>query len=147
MKTKNNIQVKDRYNSHLHKGVKKLLPELLSKYEVTEDFRIITHDFGKVVGRSYCVETRPTDRITFMKRPNRQGRTRFVLNRKPEFCNFVTIMLSKKEDGYIILTAFVGKRSEPEIWDERAFEKDERGYNAAKVASNEFWSTHALIKE
>lgn len=51
----------------------------------------------------------------------------------------------RKPEGYVILTAFWGKPSEPEIWDTRAFERDQRGFSNALEASLQFWSSHALV--
>ena len=46
----------------------------------------------------------------------------------------VVILKRTEEYGYVLLTAFIGKKAEPEPWDRSATEK-----------SVEFWSVRALI--
>jgi hypothetical protein len=96
-------------------------------------------DFGRPIGETICIATRPGDEIVYAQRPNRQGLTRFVKNRQPEPCNSVVVILKTAdtvEDAgkYVLVTAFVGRLAEPEPWDRNATEK-----------SVEFWSSHALI--
>jgi hypothetical protein len=144
---KSGVPVFDRRNSHLHSGVRMLLPAVLKEYDVTEGFAIITHDFGFTVGKSYCVRVNAGDSVYYEQRPGRRGPSKFVRNRKPEPSSLVTFILKEIEEGYVLITAFVGGRSEPEPWDERAFSFDARGYEKAKAASREFWHSRALIPE
>lgn len=129
--------VVDRHRSHLHGEVARLLPEALARITaggrsfITEEV-----DFGRPVGETICVVTRPGDQIVYAQRPRRFGLTRFVKNRKAEPCSAVTIILKKddREDYYILITAFVGHRPEPEPWDRNA--------NGNSLA---FWNSHALV--
>jgi hypothetical protein len=131
-------EVVDRYNSHLHADVVRLLPEALGKINSAgRVFLVEEVDFGQQIGETTCVATGPGDEIVFVKRPKRWGHTRFVLNRTPEACSSVVIILKKAEDfdgGYVLITAFVGHRPEPEPWDRNATPR-----------SREFWETHALV--
>jgi hypothetical protein len=130
--------VVDRYNSHLHESVLTLLPEALSRVESAKRRFIIAQvDFDRVVGESVCVATGPGDQIVYAQRPKRFGLSRFVKNRKPEAASSAVVIL-KMADGqpgaYALVTAFIGKKAEPEPWDRNA-----------TANSRAFWSTHALL--
>ena len=129
--------VVDRFNSHTHKGVMHLLPDALAKISSNgRQFFIEEIDFGRVVGETVCVAIGQGDQIVYAKRPKRFGLSRFVKNRKPEACSAVVIILKKDdiEDYYILITAFVGHRPEPEPWDRNV-----------TANSRSFWNSHALI--
>lgn len=127
----------DRPNTHLHQGVLALLPEALGRVNLNGDtFAVVEVDFGRVVGETMCVETSGSDQIVFAKRPKRFGYSRFVRNRNPEPCSSVVVILKKDEveDYYVLITAFVGRRPQPEPWDRNA-----------TPDSAAFWSSHALV--
>ena len=129
--------VVDRPRSHLHPEVIGLLPEALSRISLDGDeFTKIRVDFGRVIGVRTCVETTDADQILYAQRPKRWGLTRFVLNREPEPCSSVVVILKWVEDKgcYLLITAFIGELSEPEPWDRNATPESTR-----------FWSSHALI--
>lgn len=129
--------VVDRHHSHLHGDVLSLLPEALAEVNsLGRKFLIHEHDFGRVVGETVCVPTGPGDEIVYAKRPKRFGHSRFVKNRNPEPCNAVTVILKRDdlEDYYVLITAFVGHRPEPEPWDRNA-----------NGNSHAFWNSHALV--
>ncbi len=127
----------DRFNSHVHDGVARLLPAALLRVQSQgRKFLIEEVDFGQPVGETICVPTGPGDEIVYAIRPKRFGHSRFVKNRKPEPCGAVTIILKRDEFDpyYVLITAFVGHKPEPEPWD--------RNSNGL---SRDFWSSHALI--
>ncbi len=127
----------DRLNSHVHNGVRQLLPEALATIQSEgRQFIVGEVDFGRPVGESACGATGPGDEILYAKRPRRWGLTRFVRNRTPEPCSSVVVILKKAEedDSYILITAFIGRKAEPEPWDRNATAK-----------SYAFWSSHALV--
>ncbi len=129
--------VYDRHNSHLHEDVVAVLPEALGKISSGKrNFLKEVVEFGHPVGHSICVVTGPGDQIIFAQRPKRFGLSRFVINRQPEECQSVVVILKRADDvgGYILITAFVGGLSEPEPWDRNA-----------TPASLDFWANHALI--
>ena len=134
--------VYDRPRSHLHGEVASLLPEALAEIDsLGRKFFIHEYDFGRIVGESVCVPTTDADNIVWAKRPNRFGHSRFVKNRLPEPCSVVTVILKRddREDYYVLITAFVGYRAEPEPWDRNLrTEADQR-------RAREFWSSHALV--
>ncbi len=134
-------EVRDREEgSHLHAGVNHLLPNVLDQLD-SADFdpseirvkRVI--DMGRVIGVSSLVSTGPDDEIVFAQRPNRDGLTRFVKNREPRPCSFLTVVLRKEDSGYFtLLTAFIGDRSENEPW-----------YPDASAEAKKFWEENALV--
>lgn len=127
----------DRHNSHIHRDVAILLSEALAKVDAHgRRFLVEEVDFGRLVGETTCVETGALDHIVYAQRPRRQGLTRFVKNRTPEPCSKAVVILKNDdyEGYYVLITAFVGHRPEPEPWDRNATER-----------SREFWSTHALV--
>ena len=130
-------QVIDRPISHLQGDVTSLLPEVLAKISSEKRAQIVELiDLERVVGKRICVETNENDKIVFAKRPFRKCVTRFVLDRAPEDCSTVRVVLKKSRDPnlYLCLTAFIGIASEPEPWD----------FNATPQ-SEAFWQSHALI--
>lgn len=138
--------VVDRFNSHAHNAVSVLLPEALARIDSQgEGFIEREVDFGRVIGESICVATTASDQIIYAKRPKRFGHSRFVLNRKPEECTSMVVVLKAGDnDQYILITAFIGHLSQPEPWDDRNFEK-KADPKKAVFESRKFWSSHALI--
>ena len=133
----------DRKDSHLASHAEEypqllaLLPEALLKINPQgRGFIAEEVDMGREIGDSILVETKPGEVIIFAQRLNRQGLTRFVKNRQPESCQYVTVLLKKADEGrfYILMTAYVGRRTPDEPWSE-----------FAPSESVEFWSSHALI--
>lgn len=129
--------VVDRFNSHLHESVTAVLPEALAKVSLSgTQFAVEQVDFDRFVGVTTCVVTHEGDQIVYAQRPKRFGLSRFVKNRQPESCKSVVVILKKAEDGdyFVLITAFIGVRPEPEPWDRNTTPK-----------SKDFWSTHALV--
>lgn len=150
MKLKSGEVVIDRYNSHLKDGIAHILPDALARIESNgRTFFVEEVDFGQPIGETICVATGPSDEIVYAKRPKRFGYTRFVKNRQPEPCSSVVIIL-KTADGqadaekYVLVTAFIGRKPEPEPWDTKNFAQQENPAEAERKA-REFWSSHALI--
>ena len=130
--------VVDRHQSHLHPGVAALLPEALARINAGGR-QFLTEEvvFDHVVGETVCVPTTDADKIVFAQRPRRAGLTRFVKSRAAEPCSALTVILmtARGEAGaYVLVTAFVGHRPEPEPWDRNATEQ-----------SVAFWDSHALV--
>jgi len=131
--------VVDRQKSHIHPGLDEfLVPALARVVSLGRDRCIDEVDFGRVIGETHCVTTTPDDKIIFAQRENRLGLSRFAPERKPEPCTVATVVLRKNDEGegYVLLTAFIGYKAEPEPWDRNATE-----------ASVPFWNTHALVPE
>lgn len=148
MRLKSDEEVVDRYTSHLKASVTKHLPVALSQIEsLGRAFFIEEVDFGEPIGETTCVPTGPSDQVIFAKRPKRFGLTRFVKNRAAEPCSSVVVIL-KKADGqpgvYVLITAFIGRKPEPEPWDERNFSQKSDPAEAKRL-SRGFWASHALL--
>lgn len=92
--------------------------------------------FDKPVGYCECVETTSDDDIVYLQRANRRNVTRFVLNRAPEPCNSVFVVLDRIKDSnrYVFRTAYVGTKSGKEPWDRSSTTSDVM-----------FWKNHALV--
>ena len=128
--------VYDRHNSHLHREVQELLPEIVAGVSGAERFMVHEHDFGRVVGYCNCVATSGSDKVVYAQRPKRAGLTRFVKNRQAEPATKAVVILKRDdyEPYYVLITAFVGGLAAKEPWDPRATDED-----------REFWETHALV--
>lgn len=132
--------VVNRHRSHLHGEVERLLPEALGRVSSAgREFFVDEVDFGRPVGETICVPTGAGDQIVFARRPKRFGASRFVKNRNPEPCSSIVVILKKaegddSEDAYVLITAFVGHRPEPEPWDRNA-----------TANSRAFWASRALV--
>lgn len=129
------------YNGHAinHCGYKLLQAALervdfdsIRSREVVE----ITVWFDKPVGYQECVKTSESDCIVYLQRAARANVSRFVLNRQPEPCQSVFLVLGRVGDTkkYIFRTAFVGEKSAREPWDKNATELDVK-----------FWESHGLV--
>lgn len=146
--TKNGFQVFDRPQSHIHGDILHYIQAAIACSEWSGDFEVITYDFGHTIGHSHCVETDVDDIIVYKQRPGRTGLSRMVLGRKPEPCSLLTFVLCpRRMGGAVLITAFIGGKPEPEMWDEGTIGKDPRGADAARKASVRFWENHALIAE
>jgi hypothetical protein len=145
---KSGERVDDRFNSHVHARIESLIREALIKIDSRgRDFVEEAVDFGRPIGETICVVTDEHEQIVFAKRPRRGGHSRFVLGRQPEPCS--SLMLVLKATGqdkreFILITAFVGYKPQPEPWDERYFFQQKNPDEATKK-SQEFWVKHALI--
>jgi hypothetical protein len=143
-KLKSGERVVDRHRSHLHESVVRLLPDALARIESKgRNFLIEEVDFGSTIGETVCVPTGPGDVVVFAQRPNRRGLSRFVKNRKSEPCSSVVVIL-KTADGepgaYVLLTAFIGRKPEPEPWDRNAIRTSD---DLARAKA--FWGSRALV--
>ena len=144
--TANGLPVFDRANSHYaeHGFSEEILKEALSKVIQTSQFEKHVVNMGEQVGFTNCVSVSDEDQVVMAVRKNRFGPTPMVLNRRPEPCNSVVIILKKGVDSegeyFILITSFVGEGSEPEPWD-RQLVIGSKEHQAAVL----FWQTHALI--
>jgi len=127
----------DRFNSHVHSEMAQLLPAVFSRVNSEgRKFFIEEVKFERIVGETVCVPTTDADEIVWAKRPKRFGYSRFVKNRTPEPCDRVVVILKRDdfEDYYVLITAFIGHRPEPEPWDRNA--------NGNSLV---FWNSRALV--
>lgn len=92
--------------------------------------------FDNPVGYKECLETTESDIIIYLQRKGRAKVTRFVLDRVPEPCNSVFVVIDRVADTnrFVFRTAFVGTKSGREPWDKHANKEDV-----------EYWKHHALV--
>ncbi len=131
-------EVIDRDVSHIHANVSTaLLAEALSVVRVDDADRVKhTHDFGRTVGVSHCVQTQERDEIVFAQRVGRGGLSRFVKNREPVSTTMLTVSLKRVVAGrYEIRTAYLGDPGHVEPW----AASPDRFQDAVA-----FWEKHAL---
>lgn len=146
-KLKSGEAVADRFHSHLHEGVVRLLPDALAKINSEgREFLVDVVGFDQPIGETTCVATAAGDQVIYAKRPKRWGHSRFVLNRTPESCSSLVVILKAGGNGddYVLITAFVGHRPQPEPWDQRAFAQQPNPQEAERL-SREFWAQRALV--
>lgn len=130
-----------------HQDVLPFLEEALAKITPPTDkvFAKYQVDMGRVIGLSSRVKVGPGDMFIWAQRTHRTNLTRFVLDRKAEPCQFVTIVMSRDkprasrpEPTYRILTAFIGEMAEKEPGD-TSIRDDER------ERCIKYWQENALI--
>lgn len=136
---KSGEEVVNRQNSHLHvnEGVLLYLEEALRQIDAEfQKFIVARVDFGRIIGKTNCIKTQPNDSVIYAKREGRFGHSRFVQNREPEDCSVMTVILKWdfKQKVYVLITTFIGEKSEPEPWDRNANQE-----------SQPFWQKHALV--
>lgn len=121
--------------THFHDAanLKALVIEYLSGAVLVSDKEYLEHDFGTVIGKSDLIETADGDEIIYAKRLNRDNYSRFILNKPSNDSSVVTIVLYKEGDGYVLYSAYIGRRVP--------------SFPTAPTATNEsvpFWKKHAL---
>ena len=138
----------DRHNSHLANDAVTLAAVNAALARTRSHNRPFIEEeveFAHPVGETSCVTTTSDDVVVYAPRIGRNGLTRFVLDRRPEACNKVYVVLKRIEGGqYLLITAFVGKRAQPEPFDEKAF-SHARDRSQARRDAEIFWSQHALL--
>lgn len=140
--TIDNVPVYDRPNSHLqeHPIDLPILREALKKVSQKEEFKIHVIDMEKVIRVTTCVPVTPSDDIIYVIKKNRSGPTPMVLGRKPIKCKKFILVLKRIENGFVLITAFIGEETKPEPWDPK-IQKDPKELSEA----TKFWREHALI--
>lgn len=134
------ITVVDKNGHAINHCGYELLKEVLKKLDFgdrTEGLHIAQAvEFDHPVGYNECVITTENDRVVYLQRHQRANVTRFALDRVPEPCNTVYVILDQigDTDRFIFRTAYVGIKSGREPWDSFATAEDV-----------EFWKTHALV--
>lgn len=127
-----------------HRDVLPYLEEALLQVFPPEGqiFYKVDIDMGRIIGHQACVRVSDSDTFIHAQRKNREGLTRFVLNRNMEPTSYVTVVLArdrKKEHIYRVLTAYIGRVSEREPTD-ASIKTDEE-----MAVCVDFWTKHALV--
>lgn len=131
MRTVNGLRVKlNHKHMQAHTDVLLLLPE-------GQKF-VKTIDLGRIVGKSGCVETTPTDDIFYIRRPGRTHTSRCVRGKEGTPTTLVTIVFVRTPARIKLITAWIGGAAMREPHDPtiNAIERHQ---------AIEFWSNHALV--
>lgn len=123
---------------HIHLDTDKYLKEIINNthFDPEKEIIEIEYEFTDFIGDTYCVPASPEDEIIYAVRKGRKGHSKFILNKNPKECKTVTAIFKKVEDGYMIVTIYIGRKAAREPWDKRATQNDV-----------DFWNDHALIFE
>lgn len=134
-RSKDGQPIFNRVNSHLHSGIEPILGRIAEQIHCQDRVFIQQEiSFDAVIGKNILVRLNAGDEIVYAVRKGRTGYTKFVLNREPEECRTVAIVLKGVESGYLIMTAYIGELSGFKFWDE-----DATAYSLS------IWDNHALI--
>jgi len=145
-KLANGISIYDSQNSNwqtAHKALTlDLLQEALQKVYTNDNLFAQSVDMGRVVGKSYCVPITELDQVFLVKRIGRVGVTPTILNKPPLDSNKVAVVLEKKEDYYILKTAYIGELCPMQPWDSDLKKMNDEIQIRDAI---DFWNTHALV--
>lgn len=110
------IQFVPRINSsHLHDDVDYYLPELINNIENLDGQKIIKQvDFPGIIGESSCIPFEEDQPVTYAIRKGRVGHSRIVYGLPPVKSSSITVVLLKVENFFIILSCYIGQKSEVE---------------------------------
>lgn len=114
-------------------NLKSLVIELLPDLVLSNDKELIEHTFNRIIGKADLIKTTDSDTILYAKRLNRDGYTRFIVNKGPVDSSNLTLILYKEDDFYVLHTAYIGILV-PSFPDTAA----------ATPESLPFWREHAL---
>lgn len=148
-KLKNGKEIYDTKDSHwqsAHKIVtQELLQEAFDKIEISDGQELFVDaiEMGRIIGKTYCVQTSELDQVFKARRNGRAGNTPTVINKAPADCSKLAIVLNKNDDkSYILATTYIGEITPMEPWDPTLLQTgDEQKIQESK----DFWATHALI--
>jgi hypothetical protein len=138
--TKNNCKVyMDLHSSHAARHIEetpsliKYTQEALLKLSPRGNNVFVQVDLGRVIGTSDLIATDENDTIVYAKRLGRDNYARFVLNKQPIRTTYLTVVLHKLEDDYMLYSAWIGPLSPPFPGDVHEAQE-----------SRSFWRHHAL---
>lgn len=135
----NGLPVIDRPMSHNHN---------IGKYELRACFNtfkpgdknspvyVHSYKFNSSRGESCVVTTTDSSRVFYAIRKNRKGFSRICSNAKREISNYVTIVLLKQYDHYVLLSAWFGTQAHREPFDPMAEKNDIL-----------WWQQHAFVDD
>jgi hypothetical protein len=126
-----------------HKEVLPFLEEAIQKLSFVgfSGFFSKTIEMGRSVGGCDCVQTSDADVAFYEKRPGRRWMSRFVRGREPDPCSKITVIGTVNGDSLRVISAWIGGPAPREEGDSSIDSAADR-----KI-SQDFWSTHALIKK
>lgn len=146
-KNGNKIIITEKTKEHLlaHPDIIPYLEEAIQKADINTDDRFhVEIKLDKIIGKEYCVQTKPlrgNSRALFAHRKNRLGPTRVVYGKGYD-CDTITLFGAKSKynaQEYVLFTAYIGHKADMEPWDINI--KD----GETMKNSYDFWRTHALV--
>ena len=156
--TINDYTFRESDKFHLHP----LISNELIQETITEQFEYIeecisnkmfnisvTHDFLHTIGVTHCVTCPPnTKGVYFAHRGNRPYLSRMVRGILPQESSLCTVIIrfNTLTEDFIIISAWIGGASKPELGNINYFEHCSNPLQEI-MESAEFWMNHALIKE
>lgn len=150
-----NVYASNKYHFHNQIGRDMILKAIMDSNDLIEsDFKtgqdsILEYDFDYPIGVSHCIETSKDDskNIYYKVRGNRPYLSRMIRGVYPPECSFMTVVLRfVNNQYYLLLTAWIGKRSRPELGNIQFFDEQENPMDAILDSAN-FWLSHALIDD
>lgn len=110
-----------------------LIKEASEKIIAAGNIIYVQIDLDRIIGVSDIVETDEADNIFYAKQLFRSNYTRFVKNKQQPETSYITVILNRLEDDYIVFDAWVGSVVPPLPSDKRESKE-----------SKPFWRTHAV---
>lgn len=104
-------------------------------------------EFDHPIGNTFVVETTPDDRVVWAQRIGHSGWSRCVLDREPEPCNFITIVMkaySGNKNHYRLNLVCVGRRRQKEFQELHSHRED-KDFTLLVKLSRSYWANHAFI--
>ena len=123
------IQVDPDVKDRVKQSIGKLNIDLSSDYQVMEQ------TFPGITGKVLCVKINESDKIIYARPWKRNKYWKFVLDRRPEQSNVMTIGMKKDQGIFIILSAHFGPSTPAFPWDP----------NGEFETSRSFWEHHAMV--
>lgn len=119
-------------NPKLRRVVEEALPGLVLEGE----WALFHTDMGRIIGLTDEVMTDASDEIVFAKRLNRDSYTSFTKSRLSQPSSLLATAFRKRpDDGYELVSAWIGSASSPPFPGEQEETPESRPY----------WNTHALV--
>lgn len=120
--------------------------ELIERAFMKKGSISFTHTFPHPIGVTHCIPCPPhSPGVYFKQREDRPYLSRMVKG-KPIPTSQLTFVLYTQGDMMVLITAWVGGPSLPEIGNISKFERDENPIESI-MKSAEFWMNHALVEE
>lgn len=143
--TKNHVEVSlySEFAAHMaaHPDVKmEDIAEAVSKVEYNGAFFMAPIDLGHVVGVNHLIRRPADEKVQYLYRKSRDGRTPVVFDQTPEPTSKIVVGIAHDDGRDVLFTAFYGELSPREPWDESL-----KGDEAALKESQDFWAQHCLI--
>jgi hypothetical protein len=137
-------QVWNRHDCHMHDGVAKLIPFVLintAKPHPSAGLSLHTFTFPSPIGVDLRVETYGDEKVFWAQRYRGKSTTwsRFVVRETASLSTNLSFILKVIDDGYTLITAFIGTFCIGEPTDKRLETPEQIAESIA------YWKNHAFI--